>query len=188
MDAPVKIVWSQTLPKMTKITTVTVSKDAAGRYFVSLLCDDSVSAKPKVSAKIGIDLGLAHFAIVSTGEKIAAPNTFRVHEPRLAILQRRLDKKQKGSARHTKAKLKVARLHAHISDSRKDFLHKLSTRLVNENQVIAIESLGVSNIVKKPLPCQVNLGCELVRVCQAVRVQSALVWSYADRYRSLVSL
>ena len=148
MDAPLKMVWSRTLPKAAKITTVTVSKDAAGRYFVSLLCDDSVSAKPAVSAKVGIDLGLTHFAILSTGEKIAAPNTFRTNESRLAILQRRLAKKQKGSVRRSKAKRKVARLHAHIADVRKDFLHKLSTRLVNENQVIAIESLAVSNMQK----------------------------------------
>ncbi|WP_297504842.1 IS200/IS605 family element RNA-guided endonuclease TnpB [Ferrovum sp.] len=148
MDAPLNIRWSRTLPKAAKLTTATVSKDAAGRYFVSLLCDDSVSAKPVASGQIGIDLGLTHFVILSTGEKITAPNTFRKNESRLAKLQRRLAKKQKGSANRIKAKLKVARLHAKIADTRKDFLHKLSTRLVNENQVIAIESLAVNNMQK----------------------------------------
>ena len=148
MDAPLAIRWSRTIPKAAKVTTVTVSKDAAGRYFVSLLCDDTVSPKPEVTGKVGIDLGLTHFAIISTGEKVAAPNTFRRYEKKLAKLQRRLAKKTKGSNRREKAKLKVARLHAKIADARRDFLHKLSTRLINENQVITIESLSVSNMQK----------------------------------------
>lgn len=148
MDAPLAIRWSRTIPRAAKVTTVTVSKDAAGRYFVSLLCDDVVAQKPKVDGQVGIDLGLTHFAILSTGEKIASPNTFRKYEASLAKRQRRLAKKQKGSANRRKAKLKVARLHARITDVRRDSLHKLSTRLVNENQVIAIETLSVSNMQK----------------------------------------
>ena len=148
MAEPLAIRWSRQIPKAAKVTTVTVSKDTAGRYFVSLLCDDAVAAKHEVSGKVGIDLGLSHFAILSTGEKVAAPNTFRKNEAKLAKLQRRLAKKQKGSNRRAKAKLKVARLHAKIADSRRDFLHKLSTRLINENQVIAVESLSVSNMQK----------------------------------------
>lgn len=148
MGTPLDIRFSRTIPRAAKVTTVTVSKDAAGRYFVSMLCDDTVSAKPDADGKVGIDLGLTHFAILSTGEKIAAPNTFRKHEAKLAKLQQRLAKKQKGSARRAKAKRKVARLHAKVADARRDFLHKLSTRLINENQVIAIESLAVSNMQK----------------------------------------
>lgn len=148
MTAPLAIRFSRTIPRAAKVTTVTVSKDAAGRYFVSMLCDDTVSPKPEVTGKVGIDLGLTHFAILSTGEKVAAPNTFRRYEKKLAKLQRRLAKKNKGSNRREKAKLKVARLHAKIADARRDFLHKLSTRLINENQVIAIESLSVSNMQK----------------------------------------
>ena len=148
MTAPLAIRFSRTIPRAAKVTTVTVSKDAAGRYFVSMLCDDAVEPKAEAAGKVGIDLGLTHFAILSTGEKIAAPNTFRKHEAKLAKLQRRLAKKQKGSARRAKAKRKVARLHAKVADARKDFLHKLSTRLINENHVIAIESLAVSNMQK----------------------------------------
>lgn len=148
MDAPLNIRWSRTIPKAARLTTATVTKDAAGRYFVSMLCDDAVQAKPEVAGKIGIDLGLTHFAILSTGEKIAAPNTFRKNEAKLAKLQRRMAKKQRGSANRGKAKLKVARLHAKTADTRRDFLHKLSTRLVNENQVIAIETLAVKNMQK----------------------------------------
>lgn len=148
MDAALAIRFSRTIPRAAKVTTVTVSKDCAGRYFVSLLCADEVQAKAPVESKVGIDLGLTHFAILSTGEKIAAPKAFRKNEARLAKLQRRLAKKTKGSANRKKAKLKVARLHARITDARKDFLHKLSTRLINENQVIAIETLAVSNMQK----------------------------------------
>ncbi len=148
MSEPLAVRWSRQIPKAAKVTTVTVSKDAAGRYFVSLLCDDVVAKKPAVDGKIGIDLGLTHFAILSTGEKIAAPNTFRKYEAKLAKLQRRLAKKQKGSKNRAKARLKVARLHAKIADARRDFLHKLSTRLINENQVIAVESLSVSSMQK----------------------------------------
>ncbi len=148
MDAPLAIRWSRVLPKAARLTTVTVSKDAAGRYFVSILCDDAVSAKPEVTSQVGIDLGLSHFAILSTGEKVAGPKTYRKHERRLARAQRRLAKKTPGSKNRAKAKLKVARLHARITDARRDFLHKLSTRLINENQVIAIETLAVSHMQK----------------------------------------
>ena len=148
MGTPLDVRFSRTIPRAAKVTTVTVSKDAAGRYFVSMLCDDTVAPKPDAASRVGIDLGLTHFATLSTGEKVAAPNTFRKHEAKLAKLQRRLTKKQKGSARRAKAKRKVARLHAKVADARRDFLHKLSTRLINENQVIAIESLAVSNMQK----------------------------------------
>ena len=148
MNKPLDVRFSRTIPRAAKVTTITVSKDAAGRYFVSMLCDDTVQPKAEVEGKVGVDLGLTHFAILSTGEKIAAPNTFRKNEEKLAKLQRRLAKKTKGSANRKKARLKVAKLHAKIADSRKDFLHKLSTRLVNENQVIAIETLAVSNMQK----------------------------------------
>lgn len=140
--------FSRAIPKAAIVTTVTVSKDAAGRYFVSMLCTDNVAPKPVVENKVGVDLGLTHFAILSTGEKIAGPKAFRANEKKLAKAQRALAKKQKGSANRKKAKLKVARLHAKIADTRKDFLHKLSTRLINENQVIAVETLAVSNMQK----------------------------------------
>jgi len=150
MSDALNIRWSKTLPKAAKLTTATVTKDPAGRYFVSLLCDDVVIAKPAAMGQVGIDLGLTHFCILSTGEKIAGPKTFRKYEARLALAQRRLAKKTRGSKNRAKAKVNVARLHARIADSRRDFLHKLSTRLINENQVIAVESLAVSNMQKNP--------------------------------------
>ena len=146
MDEALDIRWSRTIPKAAKITTVTISRDAAGRYFASLLCDDAVAPKPKVQGRVGVDLGLTHFAILSTGEKIAAPKTFRKNEARLARRQRAMARAKLGSKNRAKLKLKVARLHAHIADSRRDFLQKLSTRLISENQVIAIETLSVMNM------------------------------------------
>ncbi|HEU4854384.1 MAG TPA: RNA-guided endonuclease TnpB family protein [Nitrosospira sp.] len=148
MDAALNIRFSRTIPKAAIVTTVTVSRDTANRYFVSMLCTDEVKAKQPTQGKVGVDLGLSHFAILSTGEKVVSPNTFRKNEAKLAKLQRRLSKKQKGSNRGNKARLKVAKLHAKIADSRRDFLHKLSTRLINENQVIAIESLAIKNMQK----------------------------------------
>ena len=148
MDVPLNIRFSRTIPKAALVTTVTVSKDTANRFFVSMLCTDETGAKSQVTGRVGIDLGLTHFAILSTGEKVASPNRVRKNEAKLAKLQRRLSRKQKGSANRRKARLKVARLHVKIADSRRDFLHKLSTRLINENQVIAIESLAVSNMQK----------------------------------------
>ena len=148
METPLDVRWSRQIPQGAKVTTVTVSKDAAGRYFVSLLCDDVVCTKPEAPGQVGIDLGLTHFATLSDGEKIPAPNVFRQHEKKLAKLQRRLAKKKKGSKNRAKARLKVAKLHAKIADIRQDFLHKLSTRLIHENQVIAVETLAVSNMKK----------------------------------------
>ena len=146
MKEPLAIRFSRTIPKAAKVTTVTVSKDTAGRHFVSMLCDDAVAALPEETGRIGIDLGLTHFAILSTGEKIDAPNVFRRNEKKLAKLQRRLAKKQKGSKNRAKAKLKVARIHAKIADTRRDFTHKLSTRLIRENQTISVETLAVKNM------------------------------------------
>lgn len=148
MNTPLDIRWSRTLPKTAKVTTATVTKDASGRYFVSLLCDDVVTAKPSVTGRIGIDLGLTDFAILSNGEKIKPPKAFRTNEFTLVKLQRRMAKKKKGSKNRVKARMKVARLHAKIADIRKDFLHKLSTRLVSENQTLAIETLAVKNMQK----------------------------------------
>ena len=148
MKETLAIRWSRTIPKAAKVTTVTVSNDPAGRYFVSMLCDDAVSSLPTHESKVGLDLGLNSFVVLSTGEKVSAPNIFRKNEKKLAKLQRRLAKKKKGSKNRTKARLKVARLAAKISDTRKDFLHKLSIRLIRENQTIAVETLAVKNMVR----------------------------------------
>lgn len=148
MTAPLHIVWSRPLPDGAAPSTVTVSQDAAGRWFVSLLCDDVIHPTPAVNAAIGVDAGLDSLLTVSTGEKITNPKHERRDRVALARAQRNLAKKEKGSANRAKARVKVARVHARITDRRRDHLHKLTTRLVRENQTIVIEDLTVRNMVR----------------------------------------
>ncbi|MFH0242686.1 RNA-guided endonuclease InsQ/TnpB family protein [Streptomyces sp. HK10] len=149
MAEPLDIVWSRPLPEGARPSTVTVSQDAAGRWFVSLLCDDpSIQPLPVTDAAVGIDVGLDHLLTLSTGEKIVNPRHERHDRARLALAQRRLAKKAMGSANRAKARQKVAKIHARIADRRRDGLHKLSTRLVRENQTLVIEDLTVRNMVK----------------------------------------
>ncbi len=146
MREPIAIRWSRRFSGTP--TSVTVSRDAANRYHISVLVDEATAPLPTVDSQVGIDLGLTHAVILSTGEKIGNPKFYRKDELRLVIAQRRLAKKQKGSKNRAKARLKVARIHARIGDRRKDFTHKLTTRLVHENQVITVESLQVKNMIK----------------------------------------
>ncbi|MFG3266169.1 RNA-guided endonuclease InsQ/TnpB family protein [Streptomyces bobili] len=150
MVEPLDIVWSRPLPEGAVPSTVTVSQDAAGRWYVSLLCEDrSVQPLPAIDAAIGIDAGLDHLLTLSTGEKISNPRHERRDRARLAKAQRRLARKAKGDgANRVKARRKVARVCARIADRRRDHLHKLTTRLVRENQTIVIEDLAVRNMVK----------------------------------------
>ena len=148
MDEPLDIHWSRPLPKGCKPTTVTVTKDTAGRYFVSILVEEDIQQLPVVNKQVGLDLGLKSMVIFSTGEQVGNPQFFRKDEKKLAKVSRRHAKKKKGSKNRAKARLKVARLHAKIADRRRDYQHKLSTRIVHENQVICIESLSVKNMVQ----------------------------------------
>ncbi len=148
MDAPLAIVWSRPLPEGAQPSTVTVSKDAAGRWFVSLLVEETIRALAPTENRVGVDAGITALATLSTGEKIVNPRHERADRRKLAKAQRRLARTQKGSANRRKAKLKVARVHARITDRRRDHLHQLTTRLVRENQTVVIEDLTVRNLVK----------------------------------------
>ncbi|MFD8306884.1 RNA-guided endonuclease InsQ/TnpB family protein [Streptomyces sp. NPDC059690] len=148
MTHPLDIRWSRPLPEGTEPTTATVSRDAAGRWFVSLLCEDTISAAPVTANAVGLDAGITSLVALSTGEKIANPRHERRDRARLVRVQRELSRKAKGSANREKARRKVARVHARIADRRRDFLHKLSTRLVRENQTVVIEDLTVRNLLK----------------------------------------
>ncbi|WP_430785742.1 RNA-guided endonuclease InsQ/TnpB family protein [Actinoplanes sp. G11-F43] len=148
MTAPLDIVWSRPLPDGRSPSTVTVSRDSAGRWFVSLLCGDTIEQAPATTAAVGIDAGLDHLVTLSTGEKIANPRHERADRLRLALAQRNLARKEKGSANRDKARRKVARIHARITDRRRDHLHQLTTRLVRENQTLVIEDLTVRNMLK----------------------------------------
>ena len=148
MAEPLDIRWSRPLPKGSAPSTVTVSRDAAGRWFVSLLCEDpSVTLLPIEDSAVGIDVGLDHLLILSTGEKIGNPQHERRDRTVLAKAQRVLCRKQKGSNNRAKARVSAARVQARIADRRKDLLHKITTRLVRDNQTLVIEDLAVSNMV-----------------------------------------
>jgi putative transposase len=148
MNDPLDIHWSRPLPENSKPSSVTVSKDATGRYFISILVEEDIKPLPVTPKMIGIDLGLTSMVAMSNGEKVGSPKFYRKDEKKLARAQRRLAKKKQGSKNREKARKKVARLHARITDKRRDFQHKLSTSIVRENQVICVETLKVKNMIK----------------------------------------
>ncbi|WP_328834660.1 RNA-guided endonuclease TnpB family protein [Streptomyces europaeiscabiei] len=148
MREPLDIVWSRPLPEGAAPSTVTVSQDAAGRWFVSLLCDDTVTPAPATTAAVGIDAGITSLVTLSTGEKVTNPRHGRRDRARLAKAQRELSRKAKGSNNRAKARVKAAKVYARITDRRRDHLHKLTTRLVRENQTVVIEDLSVRNMLK----------------------------------------
>ena len=148
MTEPLAIAWSRPLPDGAIPSSVTVTKDCADRYFVSILVEEDIKQLEPVEQSVGVDLGLKEFVILSTGEAVGNPKFFHKDEKNLAKAQRRHARKQKGSKNRAKARVKVARIHARIAERRRDFLHQLSTRLIRENQTICVETLAVKNMVK----------------------------------------
>ncbi|MGB3205090.1 MAG: RNA-guided endonuclease TnpB family protein [Crinalium sp.] len=140
------IVWSRPLPS--EPSSLTVIKDSADRYFLSFVVEVNSERLPDKGQSIGIDLGITDFATFSNGEKIKAPKPLKKKLKKLNRLQRKFSRTVKGSKRREVARKKVAKLHAKISDTRKDFLHKLSTKVIRENQTIALEDLNVSGMVR----------------------------------------
>ena len=131
-----------------EIKSCTVSKTPTNKYYISILVDEDIKQLPKSNNKVGIDLGIKDFAITSDGEVFENPKWLRKSEKRLKKLQRDLSRKKKGSKNRNKARLKVAKLHEKITNQRKDFLHKVSSYIISENQTIVIEDLQVSNMLK----------------------------------------
>ena len=148
----VKVKYHRTFVGTTK--SATVIRTSTGRYFLSIVVEDGRTppkpVDPIPEQTVGIDLGLSHYAVLSTGDAVANPKYLQNAQQRLAVLQRRLARKQKGSKNRNKARLKVARCHQTIADQRQDFQHQLSSRLVRENQALAVESLNVDGMVKNP--------------------------------------
>lgn len=140
--------WSRPLPEGVDPSQVTVSRNSRGQYFISILCEEVVHDGPATAAMVGIDAGINSLLTLSTGEKITNPKYEKRDRVRLKRAQQALSRKMRGSANREKAKLRVAKIHGRIADRRRDYLHKLSTRLINENQVICIEDLSVRNMVK----------------------------------------
>ena len=146
-DAPLRIKWSRPLPAGAAPSTLTVSRDGAGRWFVSLLIQEDIAALPRRSETVGIDAGITSLFTLSTGEHVTNPRHEGRDRERIKHRQRDLSRKRKGSANHRKAQTRLARAHARVSDRRHDFLHKLTTRLVRENQTIAVEDLDVRGML-----------------------------------------
>ena len=140
--------WSRELPKGAQPSTITVKLSPSGRWTVSMLVDVEMVALPDSPHQIGLDLGVTSLVVLSNGEKIANPKSFQKKRRKLRKAQKALSRKLHGSKNRHKARLKVAKVHAEISDARKDFLHKLTTRLVRDNQTIAVEDLAVKKMVK----------------------------------------
>src|SRR2546428_2810354 len=145
---PLHMVWSRPLPEAVQPSSVTVSKDKSGRYFVSLLVEEGRGTLPLIDKAVGIDLGLKSFLITSDGETIPNPKYYARDEKKLAKAQRKHARKKKGGKNRNKARKKVARLHARIADTRHDFQHKTSTKLIRENQVICLETLNVKGMLQ----------------------------------------
>jgi len=141
----IKTKWSRPLPS--DPSSVTVIKDTAGRYFLSFVVEIQPEIKPALNPAIGVDLGLKVFAALSNGDRISSPD-YKKLDRKIRKAQRKLSRREKGSKRRDRMRLRVARLQARVRDTRKDFLHKLSTQVVNENQVIALEDLNVSGMLK----------------------------------------
>jgi putative transposase len=141
-----RLKWDRNLPSAP--SSVTIIREATGRYYVSFVVDVAVQQLPETGLSVGVDFGISRLATLSTGERIANPKHLQSRARRLALLQRRLAKKQKGSKRRMLAKRAVARCHAKIASSRKDTLNKLTTRLVTEFDVICIEDLNLRGMVK----------------------------------------
>lgn len=145
---PLAIRWSRQIPEGAEPSTITVKLSPAGRWSVSMLVDIVIEALPESPNQVGLDLGITSLIALSNGEKVANPKAFKAKRRKLRKAQKALSRKQKGSQNRHKARLKVAKVHAEISDARIDFLHKLTTRLVRENQTIAVEDLAVKNMMK----------------------------------------
>jgi len=131
-----------------KIKSATISKTPTNKYYISILVDTEINQLPKINKSIGIDLGLKDFAITSDSIVYKNPKFLRSLEYKLKFQQRKLSKMKLGSGKWRKQKLRIARIYEKITNKRKDFLQKLSSQLINENQVICLEDLQVSNMLK----------------------------------------
>jgi putative transposase len=150
----VEVRWSRSLPSAP--SSVTVIRDAAGRFFASFVVQASPQPLPETDAECGIDLGLTHFAVLDDGTKVTAPKFLRRAEKKLRKAQKTLSRKQKGSANRHKARVQVARAHAHVADARRDFHHKLSTQIIRENQAVTVEDLAVKGLARTRLAKSVH--------------------------------
>ena len=146
LKSPVKIRQHRSFEGVIK--SCTISKAPSGKYHISILVETEIQKLPASDMRVGIDVGIKDFAVLSNGESYKNPKHLRKSEKRLAKLQRDLSRKQIGSSNRNKARIKVAKLHEKIANQRMDFLHKKSTEIIRKNQAIVIEDLKVKNLMK----------------------------------------
>jgi len=151
-DVPVR--WSRNLPSAP--SSVTVIMDAAGRYFASFVVEAGDAPLPEADIETGIDLGLTHFAVLSDGRKVANPRFLRRAERRLRTAQKALSRKARGSSNRDKARIKVAGVYARVADTRRDWLHKESTRIIRDSQAVYVEDLCVAGLGRTRLAKSVH--------------------------------
>lgn len=146
MEGEIEVRWHRELP--CDANSCTVSVTPSGKFYASFLCVVEKDPLPKTDSQVGLDVGLTDFVVTSHGEKIKQPKKIKDYRKKLAKAQRNLARKKKGSNNRNKARIKVARAQEKITNARRDFLHNLSTRLVNENQVIGMEDVNTQGLMK----------------------------------------
>ncbi|KFI22874.1 RNA-guided endonuclease InsQ/TnpB family protein [Nitrosococcus oceani] len=171
-----KLKWSRDIEGIPKM--VTVSKDPAGHYFVSMACEVTIVPLPARRNALGVDVGVKDIAITSEGWKSGAPKYTDRYARQLKRAQRRLSKRQKGSGRRYQQRQRVARIHARIKDSRRDFLHQISSKLINENQVICLEDLHIKGMLRNRRLSKAIADCGLYELRRQIEYKAA--WTGRD--------
>ena len=179
-DVPVR--WSRDLPSAP--SSVTIVKDTAGRYFASFVVEVGTEPLPEVDSEVGVDLGLATFAVMSDGKVVESPRFFRRAERRLRKAQQALSRKDKGSNNRVKARIRVAKAHATVADTRRDWAHKQSTTLIRENQAIYVEDLCVTGLARTRLAKSVHDAAwgMFVQMVEEKAVRYGRYFSKVDRW------
>ncbi|MFJ9543731.1 RNA-guided endonuclease InsQ/TnpB family protein [Streptomyces sp. NPDC101225] len=176
-----KVTWSRRLPAAP--TSLTVTRDSCGRYFLSFVVDTEPDVLPALQADAGLDLGLSAFAVLSDGSKIDSPRFLRRAEKKLRRLQRELSRKARGSKNRDKARIKVARQHAKVADRRRDWHHKASTQIIRDNQAVYVEDLAVSGLGRTRLAKSVHDAgwSAFVRMLQYKAAKHGRTFAKVDR-------
>ncbi|AYF73087.1 transposase [Nocardia yunnanensis] len=178
----VKVAWSRELPS--EPSSVTVIKDAAGRYYASFVVEVDNQPLPEVDAEVGIDLGLTTFAVLSNGKRIESPKFLRRAERKLAKMQRKLSHKQKGSNNRAKARIKVAKAYAKVADTRRDWAHKHATAIVRETQAIYVEDLCVKGLARTRMAKSIHDAgwATFTRLLEEKAARSSRHFAKVDRF------